>query len=223
MTKTVTLRFELLTPATFGRGGGLAGSVDQEVEHDQYGLPFLRGRALRGLLAEEIESLLDVLGERQQFWQETRNRLLGVSGAISENGILRVSDARLSEGLWRLLAWSVERRKDTRVGDPRVHPTTMLEALTSIRRQTAMTERGAPEPASLRSLRVVLPGLLFESTLTFDEEPDKKDLALLAAATLAWRRVGVSRNRGRGNVKAVLDSPEQTRQYFEVFQEEVLR
>ncbi|MBI1766356.1 MAG: hypothetical protein HYR56_33535 [Acidobacteria bacterium] len=223
MTKTLTLRFELQTPATFGRGGGLAGYVDQEVEHDQYGLPFLRGRALRGLLAEEIESLLDALGERAELWRTTRNRLLGVSGAINGSGILHIGDARLSDGLWRLLAWSVEQRGNQRVGgDARVHASSVLAALTAIRRQTAMTERGAPESTSLRSLRVVLPGLPFESLLTFDQSPDEKDLALLAAATLAWRRVGASRNRGRGNVQAVIESPEKTRQYFETFQQEVL-
>ncbi|MCI0389623.1 MAG: RAMP superfamily CRISPR-associated protein [Acidobacteria bacterium] len=231
MTNTLTLRFELKTPATFGRGGGLAGYVDQEVEHDQYGLPFLRGRALRGLLAEEMESLLFTLGvvrakpqtdPQKQKWKEAADRLLGVSGEINESGILHVGDARLSDGLWRLLAWSVEQRRNSRVGDPRVHSASVLAALTAIRRQTAMTERGAPEPASLRSLRVVLPGLPFESLLTFDQAPEEEDLALLAATTLAWRRVGVSRNRGRGNVQAVLESPAKTRQYFETFQREVL-
>lgn len=47
-----SIKIKLLSDTTFGRGDGVAGLVDQEVEHDQYGFPFLRGRTLKGLLSE---------------------------------------------------------------------------------------------------------------------------------------------------------------------------
>ena len=40
------LKLTLQTDATFGRGDGIAVLVDVEVEHDQYGMPYLRGREL---------------------------------------------------------------------------------------------------------------------------------------------------------------------------------
>ncbi|MGH2768963.1 MAG: RAMP superfamily CRISPR-associated protein, partial [Actinomycetota bacterium] len=42
----------LLSDATFSFGEGAAGEVDVEIAHDEYGLPFLPGRTLRGLLRE---------------------------------------------------------------------------------------------------------------------------------------------------------------------------
>ena len=40
---------------------GVAGLIDREVEHDRYGLPYLHGRTLKGLLGEEADNLLYAL------------------------------------------------------------------------------------------------------------------------------------------------------------------
>lgn len=224
--ETLRLTFELLSAATFGRGDGLPGLVDREVEHDRYGLPFLRGRTLRGLLAEEMEGLLFALGvdrslpltgQREIKWKEAADRLLGVGGRMSEeDGIMRVGDACLPERLRWLIAASVEDRKKCEITREMV-----LESLTAIRRQTAMTDRGAPEAASLRAMRVILRGTAFEARLVFDEAPGEWDKALLAATALAWRRAGTGRNRGRGRLKAIVESEEWMLKHFGIFQREV--
>jgi hypothetical protein len=76
MNNLYTLRFELLSDTTFGRGDGVAGWVDQEVEHDADGLPFLHGRTLKGLLREEGVNILFAL-------QRTTGR------AVERNGEIR--------------------------------------------------------------------------------------------------------------------------------------
>jgi len=43
-----TLELELLSDTTPGRGEGVAGLVDAEVQHDELGLPVISGRALKG-------------------------------------------------------------------------------------------------------------------------------------------------------------------------------
>lgn len=223
--ETLTLRFELLSAATFGRGDGLPGIVDREVEHDRYGLPFLRGRTLRGLLAEEMEGLLFVLGvdrtktpaePQKKKLKDASDRLLGEDGRmIDESGILHVGDACLPENLRRLIEASVDEEEG------KITRATVLESLTAIRRQTAMTELGAPEPASLRSMRVVLRGTIFESRLTFDESPEPLDKSLLAATVLSWRRAGTGRNRGRGRLRAWLENDDWMLDQFNRFQKEV--
>ena len=55
------LTFTLLSDATFGRGEGIAGLIDREVEHDRFGLPYLRGRTLKGLVSEEADNVLFAL------------------------------------------------------------------------------------------------------------------------------------------------------------------
>lgn len=225
MSKVLTLKFRLLSAATFGRGEGLPGLVDQEVEHDAYGLPYMRGRTLRGLLAEEMEGLLFALVDpRQQAapWQTVRDRLLGTSGAfLDESGILHVGDARLPENVRQLIAASVEAeaRRDNKGGV--ITPSAVLESLTAIRRQTAMTPYGAPDSGTLRAMRVVLRETSFEAMLTFDVEPDERDLALLTATVLAWRRAGTGRNRGRGRLRAWLKDEAFAKRYFEAFRKAV--
>lgn len=214
------LQFSLRSAATFGRGDGVAGLVDEEVEHDADGLPFLRGRTLKGLLAEECANILYALEVQRQSneWRQIAYRMFGRPGStIEDTGTLRVGDARLPDSLRAAIKMAV------RNGE--LSADEVLESLTAIRRQTSMNEYGAPEKGSLRSLRVVLPGTVFEATLDFAEEPDERTLALLAACILAWRRAGSGRNRGRGRLQAwLLDSNDVdiTERYFCVFAGKVM-
>src|SRR5215813_4972072 len=60
--QTVYIHLHLISDTTFGRGDGVAGLVDEEVEHDAAtGLPFVRGRTLKGLLVEECANILFAL------------------------------------------------------------------------------------------------------------------------------------------------------------------
>jgi len=193
------LQFELRSVATFGRGDGVAGLVDREVEHDADGLPFLRGRTLKGLLAEECANILFAfeLQGRTNECRETACRLFGRPGSRSDDtGVLRVGDAQLPQSLVAAVKAAVANED--------LHADAVLESLTAIRRQTSMNEHGAPEKGSLRSMRVILPGTIFEAALEFAEPPDAPTLGLLAACVLAWRRAGTARNRGRGRLQAVL-------------------
>ena len=60
--RRLQMNLRLESDATFGRGEGVAGLVDEEVEYDTAtGLPFVRGRTLKGLLVEECANLLFAL------------------------------------------------------------------------------------------------------------------------------------------------------------------
>jgi CRISPR/Cas system CMR subunit Cmr4 (Cas7 group RAMP superfamily) len=80
---TYWLEFALKSDATFGRGDGIAGMIDSEVQHDEYGLPYLGGRALKGLLGEECANIIFWLKAqgKAQRWQETAQRLFGKPGS----------------------------------------------------------------------------------------------------------------------------------------------
>jgi len=195
------LKFTLDSDATFGRGEGVAGLVDEEVEHDEFGFPYLRGRTLKGLLVEEVANLLYALNlqENTRYWVTAADNLFGKSGTMTdETGILRVSDARLPKPLRD----RVRHQKINNEGKP--SRLDILESLTDIRRQTAMDETGRANDGSLRSMRVILRGASFEATLQFSRQPTETERALLGAATLAFRRAGTGRNRGRGALIADL-------------------
>lgn len=221
---TFWLTFTLKSDATFGRGEGVAGLVDEEVEHDRYGLPYLRGRTLKGLLVEEcaniLYSLSQQLPDEYDKWQGIADRLFGAPGAYTQDtGIMQVSDACLPTDLRQTVQYHHEENNLSRED--------VLESLTDIRRQTAVDEETArPQDGSLRAMRVILRETLFEAPLQFSQPPEATDLALLSASVLAFRRAGTGRNRGRGHLTArLLDINRQdvTATYFKVFQEAVNR
>lgn len=212
------LHIKLLSDATFGRGDGVAGLVDQEVEYDTAtGLPFLRGRTLRGLLVEECANIVSALPDnlRERF-DKAGEYLFGSPGSgPGTEGHLIVGAAQLPEPVQDAVANAVDAKQ--------ILPMAVLDSLTDIRRQTAVDEAtGAPDEGSLRSMRVILRQTLFTAELQLisqegDAEQDDA-LALLAATTLALRRAGTGRNRGRGRLRACLVDENYTADHFERFQ-----
>jgi hypothetical protein len=208
---TAILQLELLSAATFGRGDGVAGLVDREVEHDRYGFPFLRGRTLKGLLAESAEDLVFAFKLQDVTkWAERKTVLFGRPGSdLATHGNLHVGDARLPKNLRQLMLAEMEKKTDTVLT-----PDQVFEALTGIRRQTAMNPFGGPDYGTLRSMRIILRGVILEAVLSFEPPPTEDDWALLAGAVLGLRSAGTGRNRGRGRLRATLNDEVMTQKYF---------
>jgi hypothetical protein len=216
--KAYILKFVLKSDATFGRGDGVAGMVDVEVQHDEWGCPYLGGRALKGLLVCECAEILAALPEAiMPRWEGAAQRLFGNPGSsLEDNALLSIGDACLPADLRLAIAQDVQRGK--------IRREEVLESLTALRRQTAMDESGVPQEHTLRTMRVILREISFEAELRFAEGPTEDDLALLAACIKAFRRAGTGRNRGRGRLQAkLLDANRQpvTDDLFVVFRKGV--
>lgn len=200
-----SIRIKLLSDTTFGRGDGVAGFIDAEVEHDRNGFPYLRGRTLKGLLSEECDNLILLLPQAQrQQWIDVRYQLFGQAGSTQETmAQMHVGDACLPVGLRNAIAQQQE-------NDNFPTPTDILNSLTGIRQQTATNaETGAPDPHSLRNARVIVrdrpeASPSYIAPLYFDIDPTLEMLGLLGAGALALRRIGSDRNRGRGHVQCSL-------------------
>ncbi len=206
MATELLLEIKLLSDATFGRGDGVAGLIDAEVEHDECGLPYLRGRTIKGLLVEECANLLYALGTHPALGrlEKTAEQMFGSPGsAAAEMGMLKVGAGTLPENFREAVADAVKSGKLTEEE--------ILTAMTAIRRQTAVSAKtGAPLKNSLRSMRVVLRETVFTAPLTLEDgvEFDAEiGCALLAACVAGLRRGGTGRNRGRGRFACrLLDS-----------------
>ncbi len=202
-----TLTFVLTREATFARGDGVAGLLDREVAHDEFGLPYLHGRTLKGLLSEEADNLLFALGPRADDpapWRAARHALFGRPGSHADGqGMLHVGHARLPAALRQTVQLSLGRDGGPgRVGAP--GRADVLGALTAVRRQTAVDPTGLPRDNSLRAMRVVIRRTPFAADLTTLRPLSPPEEMLLAAAVLAFRRAGSGRNRGRGQLTADL-------------------
>jgi len=193
------LKIKLLSDTTFGRGDGVAGLIDQEVEHDPFGFPYLRGRTLKGLLSEEGDNLIAMLTNHRLSWERVACDLFGTLGStIGTMGVVHVGDACLPEDLRQAVAFQINDQKN-------LTKTEVLDSLTTIRRQTSIDPQlGTPDEGSLRSFRVVLRDRCFTADLIFEKMPSDEMLSLIAVGSLALRRLGSGRNRGRGHVQCTL-------------------
>jgi len=144
------LKIKLLSDTTFGRGDGVAGIVDQEVEHDPYGLPYLRGRTLKGLLSEECDNLIYTLSDNKEYWQKVSSSLFGKTGSgLDIMAAVHIGNAQLPLDLQQAVALAIQAKELT--------SQQVLSSLTSIRKQTAIDSKtGVADEGSLRSARVVL-------------------------------------------------------------------
>jgi CRISPR/Cas system CSM-associated protein Csm3 (group 7 of RAMP superfamily) len=214
------LRFKLLSDATFGRGEGVPGEVDAEVQHDDLGMPYFGARALKGVLAQECADLLYALGQKSEEdrWWQAAAMLFGRPGSSNDDaGALIVGDAQLPPKLRQAIAYAVIKTRG-------ISRSQVLASLTTVRKQTANSvETGAPMDQTLRAMRVVLRGTEFIAPLCFRTAVSEDALALLAACVASLRRLGMGRNRGRGEVEAWLtdDQGNPAAKYLERFMTEV--
>jgi CRISPR/Cas system CSM-associated protein Csm3 (group 7 of RAMP superfamily) len=212
------LRFTLKSDTIFGRGDGVAGEVDDEVMHDDWGFPYLGGRAIKGILVNECADILAALpsDERLDKWQKSANRLFGSPGStLDSRAILSIGDAQIPEEIRARIKTSIEKKisqelKNLQTGDSAksyqqirsLYRKRILDDFTTTRHQTAMEMSGVPKEHSLRVHRVIFRETSFEARLVFSEKPTDADIALLSACVRAFRRVGSNRNRGLGRIEA---------------------
>ncbi len=194
------LQILLRSDSAFGRGDGVAGLVDSEVEHDaRTGIPYIKGRTVKGLLVESCADLLYALKNNTAFsdLESAAQKLFGVPGStLDDMGCLHVGSAQLPDDLRQYLA-------------KKYQPQQVLRALMTIRHQTAVdTTNGAPKDGSLRATRVVLRETMFYSQLHATDNLEPVDYQLLAACATGIKRGGQNRTRGLGWLKVELqDTP----------------
>ena len=198
---TYQLKIRLLSETTFGRGDGLAGEVDQEIVHDPYGFPFLRGRTLKGVLSEECDGIVALLPANQR-WNDALLKLFGSAGSITTTQARwQYGDATLPEPLRQAVAVQ-QSNKDLTVSE-------VVASLTAVRQQTAIdATSGTPDEGSLRAARVLIRELAFTSRLTTEADAGEDELMILAAGCRALRHIGAARTRGRGHVRCTLHNAE---------------
>ncbi len=193
------LQITLLSDTTLGRGVGLAGLVDVEVEHDEWGLPYLHGRGVKGLLraaSDELASMCAVT--KAPTFKKACDELLGMANENeATTGLLHIGSAQAADESLRIALLKAQM--------PRAD---VLNAFTSIRRQTSIDENtGAAQENTLRSIRVLKCGLVLRSLLSAADELTSAQKGALAAMVSATRRIGTRRNRGLGKVRTdLLDS-----------------
>lgn len=159
-------------------------SVDTDVVYDTYGFPYIPAKRIKGCIREAALELKD-LGLLTHY-----DEIFGVKG--NTPSIFSLSNAKLQN--YDSLVNTIKRYKQFDVCEPQK----VLQLYTYTRTQTTIdSETGSAKENSLRTIRVVRKGLVFEADLDFRK---KAYLEEFTNAVSIVKHMGVSRTRGLGLV-----------------------
>jgi len=203
------LRLELLSEATFGSDKMSHEDVDNEVVSDEYGIPYIPSRTIKGLLVEEARFYLELVNnsgiDQEVDWEAIHHGVYGRQGSLKSS--IRVGNGVVEDQMKKQIEYSVKTKKGSVtnhmvVKNKDISWQDILEGFTAIRFQTAIeSSTGIAKDHSLRSTRVILPGWVFYSPVSWLKEPSEWEEILVAMSALSVRRAGVQRNRGRGKIQ----------------------
>jgi hypothetical protein len=164
--------------------------------------------------------------------------LFGSPGsAPDDQSSLSIGEAHLPDDLRTFLQWQLDQRiaawqpvnaspseKRSAAAKQQVQfRKELLNCLTATRSQTALESDGTAKEHSLRTQRVLLPGLTFVADLSFAHNLQDYEKGLLAACVMAMRASGSGRNRGKGAIRASLhdSGKDVTADWFDLFKAKV--
>lgn len=182
-----------------GNGYSYYGTIDSEAEHDDFGLPFIPARRLKGCL-RECAQLISNSG----LWEkstDTLNYLFGVSADDGTKGI-RIENAYISG--YEQLKEDLKLLQENKEFQKYISPDEVLDLFSDVKAQTKM-ENGVADDNSLRFTRIIHQfspfnkenRLEFIAKVEYLEGQEEK----LRQICKALRHIGMNRNRGLGCVK----------------------
>ena len=202
------LRIELKSDLSSGSGYSYAGLIDSDISYDQYGIPVILGRRLKGCMRETAESTL-----YRFITDDEVKRIFGAGKYNHTTGIMIGNAYPMNAQQVRKEIECINTCDMFKAFREYITQNEILDAYTSVKAQTAINkESQTAVDNSLRYTRVVndvspIDGspLVFEADIEFDNKQiDYKLEKKLEKIVKATRNIGQSRNRGLGSVKCTL-------------------
>ncbi len=195
------LEIKLKSYALVGSGEGFGSIIDQDVIFDDFGLPYIPARRIKGLLRE---SSLEICEMGLGFEKKHVDSIFGKPDKDSDISIsnLRIKD---DEKVCQWLLWAFDNKGFKGL----LNRNSVIDVLTEIRHQTAIEEdKGIAHEGSLRTIRVLKPEienieLKFEGVLNLNNYSVLYE-QLLSYACINLRHIGAMRNRGFGLCQCTL-------------------
>lgn len=170
--------------------------VDLTVIRDRYGLPFIPGRTLKGLLRDAAENFMELSGaDNYDSWEKFIKDIFGKGGEKTGGSATKCyfSNAELPDDIKSYLGANDE-EKDF-----------LFRTISS----TAINERGVAKEHSLRVMETVVPLTLKATIHNFPESGG--DHAKLTQCMQWIKRLGLNRNRGLGRCSWQIQPEQQAR------------
>ena len=205
-----TFNLELLSDTLIGSGEGWGATIDTDVVFDDFGLPYIPARRVKGCLRESALEVVEMF-EQSGIDFASRDYLDTLFGKTGQNEAGALSFSNCYPGDYSLnkqwIEWLIAEYPDIFSKDA------VLDTFTSIRQQTAINKnedpnssakKGIAEKASLRTSRVLDKGIKFSGSIESSFELENSLFDFLFYATRNLRYMGTNRNRGFGAVRCAL-------------------
>ncbi len=182
---TMILKMQGYWAVGSGKGGG--NEVDNRIDRDADGFPYVPGKMLKGLIKDACMRLRNAGNSRYAFTDDlfgASGKSEGLNRTETSSGKIFISDARLSPALRQAL------QKD--------ESSAARDNLTRNIYSTAIDENGTAKNESLRGYEVAVP-MELEAVLECDCQKDVLEDIKMAASKLVCA-IGSHKSRGLGEV-----------------------
>lgn len=183
---TMILKMQGYWAVGSGKGGG--NEVDNRIDRDSDGLPYVPGKMLKGLIKDACVRLNNAGNENYSFIEEIFGGLKeskGLNRTETTSGKIYISDARLSPSLRSALA-----KEDNAAAKNNLTRNIYSTAIDN--------ESGTAKKSSLRGYEVAVPMELY-ADIECDCTKEILDFIKLAASKIVYA-VGFHKTRGLGEV-----------------------
>ena len=186
------LQIELKSDLCAGSGESLGSLIDTDICYDEYGFPYIPSKRLKGLIKEAFIEYMD--WKKDESLIKIKEELFGTEDSRN-SGNLRIDNAYLKNiSSIENDIENIEEQYKKYLSKQRI-----VELNTDIRYQTAVDEEsGVAKENSLRSIRVLESGNVFEAFIKCDKEAEEK---ILEKCIKLLTHMGNNRTRGLGEVK----------------------
>lgn len=188
--KVATLKIILQSDMCCGTGTGDGVRFDILSAYDEYGLPYIPAKRLKGLLREQMEFLSNC---GYLNW----SKIDTLFGNGSQAGSITVSNAHIQNADPIKRALNQYFLKDGTI----YTPSTVQNVYTVARHATAI-EKGVAKDKSLRTFGAVPKGTIFQAQISYPPDAERN----IARAVGLLNQIGLSRTRGFGEVVCSLEN-----------------
>lgn len=195
--RNLTLKIKTCSEVLVGSGEGWGATIDSNTVFDEYGLPYIPAKRIKGVLRESALEVAEMF-EKSKIdtncnWQKKVEMLFGKRGERDSSPVC-FSNLYLEEyeknKEW--LRWAMLEGYPSLISRDMV-----LRTFTNIRQQTAIDEDGIAKENALRTIRVLKRGILFSGAVQIEDGVGFEPLCL---AVCNLRYIGTNRNRGFGHI-----------------------
>lgn len=189
MNKTVTFTIRLLSDTCCGNGTGNGSDVDVSACFDEFGLPVIPARRLKGLLRENALLLAEngyCTKEKHTVTIQDIYSLFGADGGKTAR--IKIENAYIKDA--QVIADEIKGRFTAKE---------VSETFSQKRHQTAIDDLGVAKKTSLRLIETVVKGTEFKGIINIIDATEY-DAEIIEKSLILLRHIGLDKSRGLGEV-----------------------